>query len=307
MVRKEAVFAADIGGSKLLSGLVDKCGCVYDREKRALDGNMIPERLEQNIVESLNALKERNPDVDITACGMIIPGVADPKSGMWVYACFSGISNYPVVERMSKLLGLPVTIENDANANAWGEKVFGNCRDCDDFLWMTVSNGIGGGLVLGGELYRGACLGAGEIGHLVIENDTDMRCPCGHAGCMEAMAAGPGISKRYKTLTGADKSAAEIASLAKDGESEAIEVMRDTAIYIGRALGKTASLLNLERYVLGGGVMQSFELMEKDIVGEFQKEAFAQPNASAKIITTALGYEAGLMSAAALAICPPKK
>jgi glucokinase len=98
-----------------------------------------------------------------------------------------------------------------------------------------------------------------------------------------------------------------VAERAAKGESEAVFVIKKTAEYIGRGLGRAASLLNLERYVLGGGVMQSYELMKDDILSAFKAEAFAQPNADAEIVKTALGYEAGLMSAAALAIQPPKK
>ena len=232
---------------------------------------------------------------------MTIPGLADAEKGIWVYACFSGIADYPIVERMSKKLDMPVYIENDVNACALAEKVFGACRDCDDFLWMTVSNGVGGGLVLGGKVYGGAFGGSGEIGHVVVEDNGPV-CPCGHLGCMEAVAAGPGIARRYEAITGKWLSAKDISILARQGDATAMGVMTKTGEYIGKALGKAASLLNLRRYVLGGGVMQSFDLMEPYIREAFAGEAFASPNKNAEIITTALKYEAGLMGAAAIAI-----
>ncbi len=304
---KRAVFAVDIGGSKLLCGFVCEDGNILDTEKTSLQKDMTPALLEALITESFNVLKKRNPDICPTACGVTIPGVADAKEGKWIYACFSGIKDYPIAERLSKHLSMPVFIENDANANAWAERVFGVCKTCDDFLWMTVSNGVGAGLVLGGRLYVGQSFGAGELGHLVVENTEPLLCPCGHHGCLEAMAAGPAISKRYEKLTGEEKSAAEIAALAREGETNAIQVIDKTAEYIGIALGKTASVLNLKKYVLGGGVMQSFELMEEKIVEAFKKEAFAEPNKAAIIEKTALGYTAGLLGAAALAICPPNE
>lgn len=303
-VMEKAVFAVDIGGSKLLCGFVTERGRIIDTEKTRLSSHLGVELLEDNIVQSYAVLRERNPNVHLSACGMTIPGVANPVTGMWVYACFSGIRDYPIVACMRKRLGMPVTIENDANANAWGERVFGHCRDCDDFLWVTVSNGIGGGLVLGGKLYRGFALGAGEFGHLIVERD-GLICPCGHRGCMEAMAAGPAIAKRYELRTGEKCSAAEVASLCREGNENAKKIMRETAVYIGRGLGKAACLLNLKKYVFGGGVMQSFDLMSEDIESAFRQEAFAQPNREVSIVKTALGYEAGLLSAAALAICPP--
>ncbi|MBR7149452.1 MAG: ROK family protein, partial [Oscillospiraceae bacterium] len=230
---------------------------------------------------------------------------ADPKEGLWVYACFSGISDYPIRRRMEERFGLSVQIENDVNACAWAEKIYGGCRDCDDFLWVTVSNGVGGGLVLNGRIYDGAYGGGGEFGHIIVE-DGGRLCPCGHKGCMEAMAAGPGISARYEDLTGIFLSGGEIATLARGGDPVALRVIRDTGKYIGKGLGKAASLLNLRKYVLGGGVMQSYDLMEEDILSAFRSEAFERPNAKAEICLTSLGYNAALLGAAAIFFSSPK-
>lgn len=302
-MQKTAVFAVDIGGSKLLCGLVTPEGEILNTEKRLLGEDVTTEFLEDTILELRDLLLHRTPDTEITACGMTIPGVADAKNGIWTYACFSGISDYRIAEIMREKLGVPVYIENDGNACAWAEKVFGNCKDCDDFLWVTVSNGVGGGMVLNGRIYRGVNEGAGEIGHLIVEKD-GRTCPCGHKGCLEAMAAGPGIAKRYFDLTGEEKSAAELSVLAKAGDETAAKVMKDTGIYIGRGLGKAACILNLKRYVLGGGVMQSFDMLIDDIRAAFAEEAFAKPNQDIDIIRTGLGYEAGLMGAAAVAVRP---
>ncbi len=298
-MENQAVFACDIGGSKLMCGLVTETGQIIDTEKTWLSPDITIEQLEQHMEDFFVLLHSRNSEWNIIACGMTIPGLADPQKGMWVYACFSGISEYPVARRMSERLGIPVIIENDVNACAWAEKVYGACRDCDDFLWVTVSNGVGGGLVLNGKIYAGAFGGAGEFGHLIVEED-GLLCPCGHRGCMEAMAAGPAISKRYERLTGNRLSAAEIAFLARGGYREAIDIVQKTGEYIGKGLGKVASLLNLSRYILGGGVMQSFDLMEEGILSAFAKEAFERPNAKAEILPTALRYEAGLLGAAAI-------
>ncbi len=297
----QTVFACDIGGSKLLCGLVDPEGVVIDKEKVTLSPDTTTEIIEDHILCLYDTLCKRNPECQAISCGMTIPGLADAEKGIWVYACFSGIADYPIVKRMQEKLNMPISIENDVNACAYAEKIYGACKDCDDYLWVTVSNGVGGGLVLNGEVYPGAFGGAGEFGHIVVD-DGDMICPCGHRGCMEAVAAGPAISKRYEISTGKKLSAAEIFSLARAGETNASEIVRKTAEYIGKGLGKAASLLNLKRYVLGGGVMQSFDIMEQDIRRAFETEAFARPNQKAEIIPTALKYEAGLMGAAAVGL-----
>jgi len=299
MNRKKAVYACDIGGSKLLCGFVTEDGRILDTERTALAPDTTADVLETLLEAHYTSLKKRNSDVEILGCGMTIPGLADPKSGLWVYACFSGISDYPVKRRMEDRLDLPVRIENDVNACAWAEKVYGGCRDCDDFLWVTVSNGVGGGLVLNGKIYGGAFGGGGEFGHIVVE-DSGRTCPCGHKGCLEAMAAGPGISARYEALAGTWRTGGEIASLARSGDPAALHVLHDTGTYIGKALGKAASLLNLRKYVLGGGVMQSYDLMAEEIHAAFRREAFERPNAKAEICLTNLGYNAALLGAAAI-------
>jgi len=299
-MKSRIVFACDIGGSKLLCGLVEANGSILDMEKLPLHSDTDADTIEQCLLKAYTLLCQRNPDCQPVACGMTIPGLADAENGVWVYACFSGISDYPIAARMGEKLRLPVFIENDVNACALAERRYGNCRDCDDFLWVTVSNGVGGGLILGGALYGGAFGGAGEIGHVIVEENGPI-CPCGHRGCLEAVAAGPAISKRYEALTGQRKSAAEIAALAREGDAEALAVIRKTGAYVGKGLGKAASLLNLNRYVLGGGVMQSFDLMADRICECFLEEAFARPNQSVEILPTALKYEAGLLGAAAVA------
>ena len=301
-MENRSIFAVDIGGSKLLAGIVESSGETHDLVRRELSPDITTDALEQIILDAWDSVRETGKDVP-SACGITIPGVADVAGGKWVYACFSGISNYPIVSRLQSRLGIPVYIENDANACAWAEKVFGLCQDCDDYMWITVSNGVGGGLVLNGKLYRGFCEGAGEFGHLIIEPGGRL-CPCGHAGCMEAMAAGPGIAARYEKLTGTPAVAIDVAQRAREGEEAALRVIRDTGTYIGRGLAMAACLINAPRYVLGGGVMQSFDLMEESIREAFFREAFARPNRGAEIVKTGLGYEAALLGAAAIALRP---
>ena len=297
-MNKEVVFAVDIGGSKLMCGLVDRDGNVLKTEKCALLKDITIQKLEELIVGMFESLTS-DGNYSVVSVGVNIPGLADPQNGVWVYACFSGISNYKISESLGSKLHLPIYIENDVNACALAEKVWGSCQDCNHYLWVTVSNGVGGGLVLNGEVYSGAFQGAGEFGHVVVE-ENGPQCPCGHFGCMEAVAAGPAISKRYFALTRVELPAVEIAKLARDGDEIALEVLKKTGEYIGKGLGKVASILNLEKYVLGGGVMQSFDLMQESIVNAFKREAFSSPNQCAMICQTSLKYEAALLGAAAI-------
>lgn len=301
---QKAVLAYDIGGSKILAGLVTRGGEILRTVKEKLP----PTSTQADVEATLFAHGEQllqTPDVEVTAIGLNVPGLADPARGMWVYAPFSGIADYPIGQRLTEKFGLPVYLENDVNACAWAEKVYGCCREVDDYLWVTVSNGVGGGLVLGGKVYGGAFGASGEIGHVVVDYSPEARqCPCGHRGCLEAMGAGPGIAWRYAKAVGEQENpadAAKISQLAREGDPIALKVMEDTGRYVGRAMGAAAGLLNLPRYVLGGGVMESWDLILPFVEASFRETAFAKPNEKAEIVHTALGYEAGLMGAASLA------
>ena len=180
-MKKQVVFACDIGGSKLLCGFVSENGDTIDTEKALLSPDITTEMIENHLRNMYTILSQRNPEYQPIACGMTIPGLADAENGIWQYACFTGISDYSIASRMGAILHLPVSIENDVNACALAEKRYGDCRDCKNYLWITVSNGVGGGLVLNGNVYRGAFGGAGEIGHIVVEKNGSL-CPCGHKG-----------------------------------------------------------------------------------------------------------------------------
>lgn len=293
------LLALDVGGSKLAAGAVTPTGQVLYRTSAQLSRDMGRDALHAALRRAVRDVLDHAPAP--RAGGINIPGLADFSRGLWVYACFSGIRDYPVARLLSDEYDLPFYVENDVNACACAERAFGCCAEVDDFLWVTVSNGIGGGLMLGGQLYAGAQGNAGEIGHLCMEPEGPL-CSCGNPGCLEALAAGPGIARRYARRTGEATDAREIAGRARAGEAAAIAVMDETGTYIGRALAQAANLLNLPRYVLGGGVMQSFELLEPSILRAFERHVFRAANAHARIVQTALGYDAALLGAAATAL-----
>ena len=171
----EKYLAIDIGGSKIVVGVVDETGAVLQSCKENLPRTYGIDTVIETILRLANSLGGQ----DFSAAGVTIPGLADPAKGIWKYAPFSGIGEIPIAAILNEKLGIPVYIENDVNACAVGEKVFGNCRDDKDFLWITVSNGIGGALYLNGELYPGGSGNAGEIGHFIVEENTDTVCGCG--------------------------------------------------------------------------------------------------------------------------------
>ena len=350
------ILALDIGGSKLLSAVV----IVHEDngERRATLAGIAKRLLRKDAGQDgvwtalISAVDETFETAgvglnEITAIGLTIPGVADPKRGYWVFAPFSGISDFPIGDKLAARYDKPVFADNDVNACAWGEKIFGVCQEVDDFLWITISNGIGGGLILNGRIYPGKFLGAAEIGHFkVVEGGAP--CGCGGRGCLEATASGLGIARAYrehvqKAIQGNSSlpssllddwknylsrkyqnfwesetlklefeslfstDAALIADEARKGNPIAIATYREMGGFVGRAASWAANLINPEKIVIGGGVAGAFELFYPALWKKFEECVFKQANRSLTIEKTGLGYEAGLKGAASLAYCNPYK
>ena len=348
MSEKTTILALDLGGSKMLSALVDVFVSASGERKTALRGvarralakDAGRDGVWRAILDATAETFEQTGESweNVASIGATIPGVADPSRGYWVYAPFSGIADFPLADELRARFGKPVFADNDVNACAWAEKVFGACQGVDNFVWITISNGIGGGLVLDGKVYAGKFSGAAEIGHFnVVENGAP--CGCGNRGCLEATAAGPGIARRYRELvkdvfSGGDAAssglrgdwlryltstgvsanaelelaqsatAATIAEEAKRGNPLAIKVYDDTGRYVGRAASYAANLVNPEKIVIGGGVAGSFDLFYPALWETFERCLFKATNQTLTIEKTGLGYEAGLMGAAALAFSP---
>lgn len=302
MLSGHTVLSIDIGGSKLLVGLVDMKGKVIIKDREDLSRDIEKGQLLNKIVSLSEKVKKACPGIIVDAAGVAIPGLADSNTGMWVFSCFSGIRDFPIASELAALLDLPVFIDNDVNVCAYGEKTFGICRDVDDFFWVTVSNGIGGGLVLKGELYQGAYRSAGEIGHVIVEEVNGRLCPCGNRGCLEAQASGQAISKAYEERTGKKGVTAKaIADLAKTGDEAALQVYREAGFYLGKGIAAFVNALNPEKVVLGGGVSMASELFLPTLRETVNQYMFKSANEKLLIEKTGLGYDAALIGAAAIA------
>ncbi len=347
------ILAIDIGGSKLLTALVDVCNhegqrlpTITGQSRRELSRDIGKKGLLSVIRSAIDeTLELSRVDWDgISAIGATIPGVADPIRGYWIYAPFSGIGDFALGDELQCAYKKPVFADNDVNACAWAEKVFGVCHDVENYLWVTISNGIGGGLVLNGQIYPGRFSGAAEIGHFnVVPNG--YLCGCGNHGCLESVAAGPGIAHRYYDYVAqinndtilteelfelrteyADffktakchngnvqdnnshdelLTAAMLATEARNGDPLARFVFRETGSYLGRAFSWAANLINPEKIVVGGGVAGAFDLFYPSMWNVFQENLFKQVNQSLCIVKTALGYQAGLLGATAIAFESP--
>lgn len=304
LVDEKPVLAVDIGGSKIMAGIVDASGKVLQKDKRLINSAITREFIIETVLNlSSSVLSKYKFSDEIKYAGVSIPGLADPERGVWIYSSFSGLSNFNIAEVLSGHLNMPVFIGNDVNACALGEKAFGSCKDIDDFIWITVSNGIGGGVVVNGELYEGAFRNAGEIGHIsVVENG--LPCKCGNRGCLEVYAAGPGITRRYMEKSrygkGGSPDAKEIAVRAKNGDTAAQEIYGETGYYLGKAIASAVNIVNPRKVILGGGVAMDMELFYTRLEDTMSRFVFKGANKDLMVEKTALAYDASLIGAAAI-------
>ncbi len=300
------VLAIDIGGSKVMAGIVDSFGRIKICEREILEGNYELDEVIECILRITTRLRERDEYRDVALVGVTIPGLADPERGLWVYSPFSGIREAPIRSILSNALQLPVAIENDVNACAYAERRYGVCGDVESFIWVTVSNGIGGGLVLGGEIYRGAFLNSGEIGHINVVEGGRL-CGCGNRGCLEAYASGASIARRYGELNHSrekeipDTDAKGVGERARNGDEIALRVYEETGYYLGKAISYAVNLINPEKVILGGGVSTDLDLFLPKLEETLSDLVFREANTGLRIEQTAFLRNAGLIGAAAIA------
>jgi glucokinase len=294
--------AVDFGGTKLMVGIVREDGVVV-----ALRSVPTPRRSPDAVADEsariLTALTEER-GIDLTqlvGVGSTVPGMADASAGLLRLAPALGWRDLPFASMLEERLGLKARIANDVNACAVAEQRYGAAQGVRNFLWMTVSTGIGGALVIDGRLYEGGGGLAGEIGHINVERH-GAPCGCGRHGCLEAMAAGLAIARRGREAGLDVVSAREVASLARAGESRAVAVIEETAVYLGRALAVAVNLLDPDLIVLGGGVSGSLDLMRDTILHTVLEEAVVSKGREPRIIGTPLGQQAALIGAATLVL-----
>ncbi len=295
----------DIGGSKYIVGLIDRDGRLVASRKGPWAELTKEGVLNTLLTEARSLLAETGAKPD--AVGITIPGLADPERGLWVEAVFSGIHDFAICDAVTQALGLPAYCDNDAQAYSLAELIFGCCKDVKDFLYVNVSNGIGGSIVSGGRLLYGAHGNAGEFGHCVVEPG-GRPCKCGSKGCLEAYAAGPALARNYAEAggepleDGAPADAKVIAERARAGEALAQAIFEEQGHRIGGVIARAVNLLNPRKVVIGGGVSLAFDLFGPALKETVAEQIYKNANPDVEILPTPLGYMAGLYGAAAIAV-----
>lgn len=303
-----------MGGTKLLAGAVDTGLSVHHRVQRTLTG------LDQSTVldVTVEAVEEARASAggEIAAVGFGIPCLMDQRSGRGVIAVNLPLANVPFGDIMAERLGLPVFVDNDANMAALAEHRAGAARGASEAVIMTIGTGIGGGLILRGELYRGGIGAAGELGHVVIDMDgPPCQGNCPNHGCVESLASGTALAREALRVaqqtpdSGLGRALADgrelvgplVTELAHDGDEAAIGVLRTIGTNLGVALASFVNIFNPEVIVIGGGVIAAGELLLAPARAEVAARALPPSKDEVSIVAAQFGVEAGMVGAAALA------
>lgn len=304
------VFAVDLGATNVRVGLVDQGGTVVLSARRPTpqEGPGAVVEAIADLTREVAAKAGRRAD----RVGVGVPGPLDVAEGIVDEPPnLRGWRRVPLRAMLEARLGLPVVLENDANAAALGEWWKGAGQGSRHLLYITWSTGIGGGLVWEGRLYRGASGTAGEIGHIVVDPDGPL-CPCGRRGHLEGIAAGPAIVRAAREAMARGEPSAlrhlaaftaeEVAAAARAGDPLSRRVFEHAARMVGLVVGGMLNLLNPEVVVIGGGVARAGEVAFEPLREAARSVAFDGPFRSARIVPAALGDDAGLVGAAYLAI-----
>ena len=256
--------------------------------------------------------------------GVGVPGLVDRDGVLRFAANLKGVDDFPIGAELAARLGVPVRIDNDATCAAWGERQVGAARGYDDVLLVALGTGIGGGVITGGVLHRGANGFAGEVGHMIVDPDGPP-CPCGQRGCWERFASGSGLGRlgrlaaeaghaaRVVALAGGDPAAVRgehVSVAAAEGDAEALAVLKDFAWWVGLGLANLANVFDPQAFVLGGGLIEMGEMLLAPVRAAFAGLVTGGAHRPpVDILAATLGEHAGAIGAASLfavSAAPPR-
>jgi glucokinase len=298
----------NVSGTKVHAALIDDQGHIIERRDAEISSEkMIPQLAEL-------AAQLRSSGGKVAALGVAIPGLVNRQTDRVVSA--RDLPSELVGDlhgELTRATGLRVEIENDANAAAYGEFKVGAGLGSRNLFYMMIGNGIGGAIILDGKLWTGASGFAGEVGHITIDTE-GLECVCGNTGCLETVASAPNIVRRARERLNRDSTSSlsrlglnknftadDVAHAANQGDDFALMMIERTGKFIGTAVANVINLLNIERIVLGGGVMDAGPLILNPIIQEVKRRAFQRCFEATEIVAAKLGADAAPIGAALLA------
>jgi len=299
---KKYVIGVDLGGTKILTALADAKGKILaevhlfteaDKGQKEVIGRV--KKTVSMVLEKAGASLKQVKCIGVGAPGPVISSkgliVAPPNLPGW--------KSVPLGKILKKAFKVPVILENDANAAALAEFYFGAARGTKDCIYLTVSTGIGGGIIIDGKLYVGSNGTAGEIGHTIIAPGADV-CGCGHQGCFEIMASGRALTRYGLEFMGKELEPLEIQALAHKGEKGALQAINKLACYLAIGVANQINTLSPERVVIGGGLANLGKLLFDPLTAYVKEFALPSNLKGCKIKKAKLEKKVGVLGAIAL-------
>jgi glucokinase len=306
------IIGVDLGGTKMLLGVLDSDSKVLWESREASTGQSEDELVELLVSEVEEA---RGHCPGVAAVGLGIPATIDHGRGVAVSAVNLPLENLPIRDLVGERTGLPAFVDNDATVAALAEHLYGAARGAENAVMLTIGTGIGGGLILGGEVYRGATGAGAELGHTVIEVDGP-RCQgnCPGRGCVETLASGTAIGREGRAAAerepdsvlarmladGEEIDGKAVTEAALSGDAAARAVFDLVGSRLGVALTSFANIFEPEVFVIGGGVIAAGELLLEPARRELAERALP-PMKRIPVVAAELGSDAGMIGAAAMA------
>jgi glucokinase len=290
-----------MGGTNLRAAAIDDQGKMLDKIAGATHLKAGRDAVITDMVQSISTLRSRLGQYDLAGVGVGVPGFIQIEEGVIIGSNnLPEFDHFPIRKEIEKRLDAKVILENDANAAALGEKWMGAGREVNDLVLMTLGTGIGGGIIVNGDILRGHLGMAGEFGHMTAVPNGNP-CGCGNTGCLEKHASATAISAMAKLIgLGHDLTSEDVYKLAVGGDTRAKAVFRAMGEALGLALADLINIFNFPLYLLSGGPLPAWEFFAPPMMAEIKRRSFTFRNAPTRVERATLGNEAGLYGAAYL-------
>lgn len=305
------VVGVDLGGTKIYTALANIDGDIIKEiivDTEADKGYLF---ILEKIKSSISYVVSDIGISSIESIGIGSPGPLDTKRGLILNPPNLPFENFDIVQYLNSEFKVPIYLDNDANVATLAEYTFGNGKGLENIVYITASTGIGGGAILNGKIYRGSTSNAIEVGHTTLKANGPI-CGCGNKGCSESISSGTSIMKVAKEAikrgveTSLSKyeniSAKEVFIEAKNGDTVSKEILNEALSYLGILVANVANILDPQKIILGGGVMNSGDIVLDIVTNEFKKRALPSISQNCKIEKSVLGSKCGVLGAIALAI-----
>lgn len=301
---KPVAIGVDVRPSVTTIVLADLAGNLLSKEEFPTSSDI--RYMDSQILAKVKVLIDANPEVELEV-GMSIPGIADQTSGAILYVPYFQWSNWDIGQKITEQTGAEVVIENDANAVALAELWFGNdeIKRTRNFIMVYVAEGIGTGIIIDGQVYRGENGAAGEFGHMFVSENAPVPCSCGRRDCWEAHASDTALLHRYQNGNGSVHSAAmdteRLISLALNGEQRAVEKLKENAKYLGIGISNLLIGFSPQAIVISGSITKAWDLIKNEIQ-EAGQRSIRQEIKMAEIMCSSLGDRPTILGSISLVL-----